>query len=103
MERYLWKRFRFWFYRSALGYMFVVNNRSKEIHDLGKLNRTHRDVIIYSMVDYTFVRGWRGFVKYVKEGCNGCRFCLPAWDTDNKAVTEEVIRKKIRDIELYLT
>ena len=65
-----------------LGYKYVVNRRSREIHRLGF---KHTNFDVYSIRDYSFVKNDRDLCFYYK-GYNGCRFCMPERDTDGKGI-----------------
>lgn len=73
----LFKRFQFSIMR-ILGYKYVVNHRSWEIHLLG-FKHTNFDIL--QMSKYSFVRNDE-HLKRDYPDYNGCRFCLPEMDTD---------------------
>lgn len=61
-----------------LGYKYIVNHRSWEIHLLG-FKHTNFDIL--QIKDYSFVRNNKQLKKDYPD-YNGCRFCLPEMDTD---------------------
>ena len=61
-----------------IGYGYVANNRTLEIH---RLNYKHTNFDILGIVDYTFIRNYyKGVERFVKRGYNGCRYCMPEID-----------------------
>ena len=61
-----------------LGFRFVLNRNTGEIHDL---RNEHKNCRIDMMRNLRYIRK-RTAVKLIKGGkANGCRWCLKKWDT----------------------
>jgi hypothetical protein len=73
----LFKVIQYGFMR-LLGYKYVVNRRTKEIH---RLDYRHANFDIYSIKNYSFVKNDADLDFYYPD-YNGCRFCFPERDTD---------------------
>ncbi|MDR2917844.1 MAG: hypothetical protein LBV72_00555 [Tannerella sp.] len=83
MAKYALKVIQF-FIMKMLGYKYVVNNKSREIH---LLKYKHTNFDIYSIADYSFVKNDCDLDFYYRD-FNGCRFCLPELDTDKNNFVE---------------
>jgi hypothetical protein len=73
----LFKMIQYRFMR-LLGYRYIVNRRTKEIH---RLNFKHTNFNIYSIKNYSFVKNNIDLYFHYPD-YNGCRFCMPYRDTD---------------------
>jgi hypothetical protein len=63
-----------------LGYTYMINKRSKEIHDLKNTHvNCHLDKIsdVNSVIIHKSKLQW-----HLNNGYNGCRWCMPKQDTD---------------------
>ena len=61
-----------------LGFRFVLNRNTGEVHDLRNERKNCR---IDMMTNMRYMRR-RKVVKLIKAGeANGCRWCLKKWDT----------------------
>jgi hypothetical protein len=73
------------------GYCYVVNlserKGRKEIHDL----RVHHVNCHLMAVRHYRITGETGLKQYLKNGWNGCAFCLKKYDTDRKQKSQLVI------------
>lgn len=68
------------FWRRLFGYRYLLNLRSKEIHQLN--NTTDNCLInLMSKNNKKFI-GKRKLNKYLDQGYNGCRWCFASKDTD---------------------
>jgi hypothetical protein len=61
-----------------LGYGYLVNLRSKEIH---RLNSKYTQCNLDSIKKYKFIKK-KQITVWMQYGYNGCRFCMPEIDTD---------------------
>jgi hypothetical protein len=63
-----------------LGYRYVANLRSKEIH---RLDTRFKQCNIELIRTKKYLRE-KDLAMWERAGYNGCRFCLPFMDTDKK-------------------
>ena len=67
-----------------LGYRYIVNLRTREIHRLGsKYSQCH----LPGIKKYWLVRE-KHLPALLKFGCDGCRFCMPEFDTDGRTADD---------------
>jgi len=57
---------------------YLINEKSKEIHDL---NNIHQQCFIDIIKNKTYIKGSQ-LPEYIKNGYNGCRWCNSKYDTD---------------------
>ena len=63
---------------SSIDNRYLVNNRTKEIHDLQNIKyQCFIDIIL----DKTLISE-KELNNYLSNGYNGCRWCNPKYDTD---------------------
>jgi hypothetical protein len=64
--------------KKMLGYTYMVNLSSKEIHDL---KNTHVNCNLELIVHKKFITK-RMLKEYLQNGYNGCRWCMPEYNKE---------------------
>ena len=64
--------------REMMGYRYMVNLRSKEIHDL---KNTHANCNLELIVHKKFITQ-KMLHQYLHNGYNGCRWCMPEYNKE---------------------
>ena len=75
----LYKKIKFWLAQKC-GYKYLANNKSKEVHCL---DSKHTNCHLLMIKDYVLLFDDE-LDCALKEGYNGCRFCLKQYDSDIK-------------------
>jgi len=60
------------------GYNMIVNEKSKEVHNL---NTPHVNCHVNEIRRYKLIRS-KDLLKYIGKGYNGCRWCMSKYDDD---------------------